>query len=121
MPGLLMLAALDLASHFGYVLRPHRRSGGNRASREQEGSGVQALPRAIPCGDIKFRQSLVVVFVIFHGIPQELSLEPVYRRPDRVKKSIRESALFDMGTFDTKIPRSELVPAKAFCNTQAVP
>src|SRR5580700_11101577 len=109
MLGLLMLAGLGLARHFRYVLRPHRRSGGNRASREQDGSSVQALPGPIPCGDIKVRQPLSGVFVIFHGIPHEISLEPVYRRPDRVKKSIRESALFDMGTFDTKIPRSILM------------
>src|ERR1700722_5854147 len=105
MLGLLMLAALGLARHFRHILRPERRSGSNRASCEQDGSGMQALPGPIPCGDIKFRRFSVVVFVIFHGIPQEISLEPVYRRPDRVKKSIRGSALFDMGTFDTKIRR----------------
>src|ERR1700722_6288596 len=108
MLGLLMFAGLSLARHFGNVLRPERRSGGNRASREQDGSGVQALPGSIPCGDIKF-QRFLVFFVNFHGIPQEISLEPVYRRLDRVKKSIRESALFDMGTFDTKIRPSELM------------
>jgi hypothetical protein len=79
------------------------------------------LPGPIPCGDIKVRQSLVVLFVIFHGIPQELSLEPVYRRPESVKKSIRESALFDMETFDTKIPRSEIMTASHFCYSQSLP
>ena len=82
---------------------------------------MQALPGAIPCGDIKFRQSLVVVFVFFHGIPQELSLEPVYRRPGGVKKSIRESALFDMETFDTKISALGTDGGRAFYNLRAVP
>jgi len=65
MLGLLMLAGLDLARHFRHVLRPERRSGGNRASREQDGSGVQTLPGSIPCGDIKF-QRFLVFFVNFH-------------------------------------------------------
>jgi hypothetical protein len=98
---------LNLARHFRYVLRPDWRSGGNRTSCEQNRSGVQALPGAIPCGDIKFRQSLVVIFVFFHGIPQELGLEPVYRRLESVKKSIRKRALFDIETFDTRISAFE--------------
>ena|ERR1700676_3310749 len=120
MLGLMVFTSLSLACRFRHVLRPNWRSGGNRARREQNSSGVQALPGAIPCGDIEFRRSLVV-FVFFHGIPQELSLEPVYRSAERVKKSILESALFDMGTFDTKIPRSELMRQRLFHNAQAVP
>src|ERR1700719_49644 len=103
MLGLLMFTGLSLTRRFRHVLGPDRRSCRDGASCEQDSSGVQAPPGAIPYGgDTIFRQVLVV-FVIFHGLPQELSLEPVYRRPDSVKKSIRESALFDMGTFDTKI------------------
>src|ERR1700693_4496425 len=121
MVGLMMFTGLSLARRLRHVLRPDRRSCGNRARCEQNSSGVQALPGAIPRGDIKFRQSLIGVFVFFHGIPQELSLEPVYRRLESVKKSIRERALFDIETFDTKIFAFVTDGGRRFYNWQSVP
>jgi hypothetical protein len=47
-------------------------------------------------------------------------LEPVYRRLGNVKEWIRERALSDMGTFDTKISAFGTDGGKAFCNSQAL-
>src|ERR1700719_1438679 len=85
MLGLLMLTGLSLARHFGYVLRPERRSGGNRASREQDGTGMQALPGTIPCGDIKFRQFLIF-FVNFHWHTPRIKLGASLSKPGRGQK-----------------------------------
>src|ERR1700722_13973512 len=85
MLGLLMFAGLSLARHFGYVLRPERRSGGNRASREQDGTGVQALPGTIPCGDIKFRQ-FFIFFVNFHWHTPRIKLGASLSKPGQGQK-----------------------------------